>query len=262
MSQSDKEQFVGTGNPPHTGTIISNIYLFVNSNGGTFTPFLIVQKGLYFADSPSTGYTVCMSKYSTRAAIYTKTAARDIVASMRAIYARRRSYAYTALLVVIFACIISVFNNWGQLVQTFGYSISGASKLAVAGTIILNFYTSNLSGIMLFVHFLLALLLAINTQATAYYITSRSRAAGSTLVGSSLVRSSLGTALGSALALIGSGCAACSGVLLTFGLTTLGGGLGASIAPYAGEWVLALAVALVLYSLYLVLRNIQKPFTC
>ncbi len=174
-----------------------------------------------------------------------------LIKTLKEVYVRPLAVLQSGIFFVVFALLIAVFQNLGQIGILFGYKFSILKKFELLFSVVTNFYTQNLSGTALYLHLILLLLLSVNFTLMFYYFKKR----GS-------VVSTKGSALGSALALIGSGCAACGGVLASTGIGTASGLSGTLLMPFTGDWFLYLAIGILLYSIYSISKKIQTPFVC
>lgn len=157
----------------------------------------------------------------------------------------------TALCILLFGTFISLLQNLTQIISVLGYSLPILHKMHVVYSILINLYIHNLTGLMLFVHATLILLMSINTTCILYYFKKRGN-----------LISRKGTTLATVFALIGSGCAACGGILVSTGIATLGGVSSILAAPFVGELFLYVAILLLLYSIYSVTDKITAPLIC
>jgi hypothetical protein len=174
-----------------------------------------------------------------------------ILRALTEIYQKPSYIIQTALWALFFGALISLLQNLSQIIAVFGYFVPVIQKVQVIYSILTNFYIHNLTGLTLLLHSIVIVLMAINTTCILYYFKKR----GS-------VSSGKETTVATVFALIGSGCAACGGVLASTGIATLGGVSSVLATPFAGELFLYIAIVLLLYSIHSVSRKITAPFVC
>ena len=107
---------------------------------------------------------------------------------------------------------------------------------------------------------LFSFLFSVNIALLFFYMRARSNVTGS-LTGRS--GSGVGISMWAFLAsLLGSGCASCGVFLLSSLFTVLGLGIINVYLPVSGTGLRLLSIALLLYSIYLVIEKIRKPNVC
>lgn len=169
---------------------------------------------------------------------------------------RSTRYALTAIAVSVIAFSGAVwFSNTALIIAVFGSSAPLLDKLALLGALY-GSIGSNFTIISATYTILIAILFGIQVSLLAYYI-AKARANSSQLkrVGA--------TSLGGLISgVLGIGCAACGSFILTSMLAVVGAGGLLAFLPFGGEEFGFLGVALLLYSMYIVLKKIDTPFVC
>lgn len=169
-----------------------------------------------------------------------------------------RSPRYATIALVISVLVFSGatwFSNTALIVAVVTSSAPFFDKIALLGTLY-GSIGSNFTIVSATYTILIALLFGMQVALLSYYITkARSHS-------SELNRVSL-TSLGGLLSgVFGIGCAACGSFLLTSMLAVVGAGGLLALLPFGGEEFGVLGVALLLYSMYVVLKKIDTPFVC
>jgi hypothetical protein len=157
----------------------------------------------------------------------------------------------TCIYALVFALLISLIQNSAQVFDVFGYSLPVLQKASVIFSILLNLYTVNLVGTILFLHIVVIILTAINITWALYYFKKK----GSVL-------SPKRTVLGTIFALLGSGCAACGAALASTSFATIAGVSSVLQYTYTTHIFMYLAICILGYSIYSIAEKIQKPFVC
>jgi amino acid transporter len=132
-----------------------------------------------------------------------------------------------------------------------GYELAFVEKVNLIIKIILYFYTDNISSGMFLLYAITAFLLSYTMILVAYYFKKRQ-----TLTGIKKL------SLSGLMALLGVGCAACGGVLLSSILNIAGATTLLVALPYGGSEFLVLAIALLLYSVTSISKKINAPLVC
>jgi hypothetical protein len=176
---------------------------------------------------------------------------KNLRKTLKQIYSNPALILAQAIIFFAVAALMSYVQNIGQVNAVLGYQLPLGQKFILIQKIILYFYTTNLSSILLVIYFVVFFLFSYNIILTWYYFKKRA------------TLSSLGSlSVSSILALLGSGCAACGGVLLTSVFSTVGGAYIVALLPYGGSEFLIVAGATLLYSIVSISKKIQSPFVC
>jgi len=116
----------------------------------------------------------------------------------------------------------------------------------------LSAFKTNFSAFSRFLDVLIALLFAINISLLVFYLKKKIS-----------LEKSIGTSiLGIVLGIIGVGCASCGSVILTSVLGLSAASSFISVLPLKGVEFGLLSVGLLIYSIYILLRQIKDPLVC
>ncbi len=145
--------------------------------------------------------------------------------------------------------------NTALILSVLSSSASFADKLNFLGTLYQSIGT-NFTLVSATYTLLIAILFGLQIALLTYYVrkTKTSRAS---------LRGIGGTGLGGLVAgIFGIGCAACGTFILTAVLSLVGAGGLLAFLPFGGEEFGFLGVALLLYSIWLLLKKLEAPNVC
>ncbi len=166
---------------------------------------------------------------------------------------------YFLLAFMIASIIISVsllFPNRELMLK-----VASSNSLSVLGKIkfIASFYgaiTTNFTLFSAFYTLTIAILFAINITLLAFYVRRRQKLTKN-------MTPIFGTGIGGLVAgFLGIGCAACGSFVVTSLLSLLGAGALLSFLPLGGEELGLIGIALLLYSIYSLVKKMDESLVC
>ncbi|MCD5384507.1 MAG: hypothetical protein LRZ97_01155 [Candidatus Pacebacteria bacterium] len=168
-------------------------------------------------------------------------------------------YVVTALVVSITVFSLSVWlpNSaiiWSVFSNT---SIAFVDKVSLLwhlyGSIVTNFHIFSASYTII-----IAILFGVNIALMLKYIKEQK-----TLTDKSNVKPAVGTSVGGLIAgFLGIGCATCGTFILSGLFTIFGTGVVLTLLPLGGGEFGIIGVALLMYSIYIILKKMQTPYIC
>lgn len=163
----------------------------------------------------------------------------------------QKIYKIISLVVFIFSAIlVSFFQNYSAVFSVFGYPLSGQEKASLVLAILGNFY-HNLKGVYFFTTVLILALFSINITLVIYYFKKRKEAG-----------LGLGVGFGALFGLLGAGCAACGGVILSLLASLVGLPTLFYLLPFGGLEFSVIAIVILVFSIRSVSLKISAPNVC